>query len=645
MEETPSPKRSQTTTEESRSPKRPKTTTEESRDFPLRDPDLPSEPNVDQMDLDKSGPSSIQNISIFTIPEKIQGSQLDDYFLSVESSIKRFGISCTLNQVDRTITLSKTDPDNIYEEKPGPALNKNGCFVMTSYTNYFHQKRATILQEAWPMVESLLEHLGISSTLNMVECSMTVSTTRRTVDPYVIDEACSLLELLCRTHVPPSMAIETLSGSRKHTLIKMGNEEGGLCSKFEIKKEEYRKRWEFLSHSLMALAETTRCHLFLNKDSITAVTAVEDSSTGLHVLREKVENCFTSSVDDLEDPHVKHMEMENEDDMLEVSFLYSLLDEKRAKKLQEAWPMVESSLKERGIYYTWNEAENSLTFSTTRRTNEPYVIDKAWHLLELLSTTHVPTSMAIEVMNGSMQHYHIKIRNQQGGLCSKFRIDKEEYLKRWNCLRFSLQALSELACCNLFLNETTVTAVGNSLAVSAVRAFVEDCILFNVCPAIAAQYITIFLKMNRPMENIENLHDCHMMEKSDGILEVTCLYRVYDDEEKLEEDRKMLEFCFKEHHISDTVIQVDDTCMTVSTSRVTGESDIIEKAWDLLELLSATCVPAPMAMKVLEGNLHYVFIKTGNEDGGLCSKYGIKEEQFVQLRQRLENCLKVNKVI
>lgn len=25
------------------------------------------------------------------------------------------------------------------------------------------------------------------------------------MDPYVIDEACSLLELLCRTHVPPSM--------------------------------------------------------------------------------------------------------------------------------------------------------------------------------------------------------------------------------------------------------------------------------------------------------------------------------------------------------------------------------------------------------------------------------------------------------
>lgn len=63
------------------------------------------------------------------------------------------------------------------------------------------------------------------------------------------------------------------------------------------------------------------------------MTAVEDSSTGLHVLREKVENCFTFSVDDLEDPHVKHMEMENEDDMLEVSFLYSLLDEKRGALL------------------------------------------------------------------------------------------------------------------------------------------------------------------------------------------------------------------------------------------------------------------------------------------------------------------------
>lgn len=71
--------------------------------------------------------------------------------------------------------------------------------------------------------------------------------------------------------------------------------------------------------------------------------------------------------------------------------------------------------------------------------------------------------------------------------------------------------------------------MGNSSAVSAVRAIVEDCILFNVCPANAAQYITIFLKTNRPMENIENSHDWHMMEKSDGILEVTCLYRVYDD--------------------------------------------------------------------------------------------------------------------
>lgn len=48
--------------------------------------------------------------------------------------------------------------------------------------------------------------------------------------------------------------------------------------------------------------------------------------------------------------------------------------------------------------------------------------------------------------------------------------------------------------------------------------------------------------------------------------------------------------------------QADAICMTVSTSRVTGGSDIIEKAWDLLELLSATCVPAPMVEIILSND-------------------------------------------
>ncbi|PRQ18949.1 hypothetical protein RchiOBHm_Chr7g0211811 [Rosa chinensis] len=94
-------------------------------------------------------------ISLFIpFPKKIQDSQINDYFVKMNLFVERYGVSCTLNEIERTITLSETN-------------SHNGYFVMTSYTNYFHQNQGTKLQEAWPMVESSLELIGISCTLNM----------------------------------------------------------------------------------------------------------------------------------------------------------------------------------------------------------------------------------------------------------------------------------------------------------------------------------------------------------------------------------------------------------------------------------------------------------------------------------------------
>ncbi|KEH26031.1 KRR1 small subunit processome component, putative [Medicago truncatula] len=45
---------------------------------------------------------------------------------------------------------------------------------------FFPQYREKYLQEAWPLVKSSLKEFGISAELNLVEGSMTVSTTRKT---------------------------------------------------------------------------------------------------------------------------------------------------------------------------------------------------------------------------------------------------------------------------------------------------------------------------------------------------------------------------------------------------------------------------------------------------------------------------------
>ncbi|KAK9906230.1 hypothetical protein M0R45_002703 [Rubus argutus] len=129
-------------------------------------------------------------------------------------------------------------------------------------------------------------------------------------------------------------------------------------------------------------------------------------------------------------------------------------------------------------------AKDSMAFSTTRITNETDIIDKAWQLLELLSTTYVPASLALEIMDGSRQTCLIKIGNQEGGICSEYGIKEEEYRKRWECLRYSIQALAETADCTEFLNDNTVAALGNTL-VGLIKQYMENCILHDLCPGTA----------------------------------------------------------------------------------------------------------------------------------------------------------------
>jgi ribosomal RNA assembly protein len=56
----------------------------------------------------------------------------------------------------------------------------------SSFATLFPQYREKYLREVWPLVTRELARYGVRCELNLVEGSMTVATTRKTSDPFII---------------------------------------------------------------------------------------------------------------------------------------------------------------------------------------------------------------------------------------------------------------------------------------------------------------------------------------------------------------------------------------------------------------------------------------------------------------------------
>merc|ERR1712060_135111 len=96
--------------------------------------------------------------------------------------------------------------------------------------------REQYLKQVWPDVKAVMAEHELKAELNLVEGSMTVKTTKKTWDPYILLKARDMLKLLARS-VPLPQAKKIMNDEVYSDIIKIG---GMVHSKERFVKRRQR---------------------------------------------------------------------------------------------------------------------------------------------------------------------------------------------------------------------------------------------------------------------------------------------------------------------------------------------------------------------------------------------------------------------
>jgi ribosomal RNA assembly protein len=147
-----------------------------------------------------------------------------------------------------------------------PEDNPHSLLEESSFSVLFPKYREEYLKQCWPLVEKVLSECHIKVEMDLLEGSMTVKTTRKTWDPYIIIKARDLIKLLSRS-VPFEQAQKVLQDEMSCDIIKIGS--------LIRNKEKFIKRRKRLvgpaGCTLKSLEMLTNCFIQVQGQTVSAV--------------------------------------------------------------------------------------------------------------------------------------------------------------------------------------------------------------------------------------------------------------------------------------------------------------------------------------------------------------------------------------
>ena len=165
------------------------------------------------------------------------------------------------------------------EDNPAPFLEES------SFSILFPRYREAYLREVWPLVVQELKSHGVEAELDLIEGSVTVKTSSKTWDPFIIIRSRDVVKLLARG-VPIQQATRTLDDETVSDVIKIG----GLVRN---KDRFVRRRQRLLGPqgaTLKALELLTGCYILVQGNTVCVIGGY----AGLKSVRKVVTDCMNN---------------------------------------------------------------------------------------------------------------------------------------------------------------------------------------------------------------------------------------------------------------------------------------------------------------------------------------------------------------